>query len=359
MKTRTTVSSGVPDVSSDSRLQPVKGGTRLPFLDHAVPKSTMTCSKHFDTLEGDLAALANSNPELAFSPSTSGPYRKRTFSEPPEKAARVRDQSEAKPHGSGILEAISHSSVAKYMSVSSLELVPASLLPNVPSSHTRQKVRTGSTRSLDSGLGEDHGSKTHGSDKADRGAACSCGRVVKCLLRCPRKAVFMLDFSLFRSPIFRLLLLYTMTSPFVNITLDYLPALASENGVSESRAALLLSIIGGLDLACRLCCGFIADLRILRVPTMIIISFVILAVVTQFVRFMTSFEHLVVLAVMQGIFGGVANCLVPVLIIEFVGLENMGKGIGFCQLASGASMAAIYPFLGESGCLFSSGEACG
>lgn len=349
LKTRANESGGAKDVASDSRLQPGKDARRLPCFEHAVPKAAFTCSRHFDTLEGDVAALANSNPELAFLPSTSRSYRKRTFSEPPDKSCGARDNTEGKAQGSGLLEAISHSSVAKYMSVSSLDVVPASLPPSAASLHCRHKVRAANAGSLGSGLGEVHGNQTLESDEAEQGGASGrCRRAVKCLLQCPRKAVFMLDFSLFKSPLFRLLLLYTTTSPFVNITLDYLPALASENGVSESRAALLLSIIGGLDLACRLACGFIADLRILRVPTMIIISFVVLAVVTQFVRFMKSFEHLVVLAVLQGIFGGVANCLIPVLIIEFVGLENMGKGIGFCQLASGMSMAAIYPFLGQS-----------
>ena len=349
LKTSANENSGAKDVASDSRLQPGKDARRLPCLQHAVPKAAFTCSRHFDTLEGDMAALANSNPELAFLPSTSRPYRKRTFSEPPDKSCVARDNTEGKAQGSGLLEAISHSSVAKYMSVSSLDVVPASLPPSAASLHSRHKGRAANAGSLGSGLGEVHGNQTLESDEAKQGRASgSCRRAVKCLLQCPRKSVFMLDFSLFKSPLFRLLLLYTTTSPFVNITLDYLPALASENGVSESRAALLLSIIGGLDLVCRLACGFIADLRILRVPTMIIISFVILAVVTQFVRFMKSFEHLVVLAVLQGIFGGVANCLIPVLIIEFVGLENMGKGIGFCQLTSGVSMAAIYPFLGQS-----------
>ena len=108
-----------------------------------------------------------------------------------------------------------------------------------------------------------------------------------------------------------------------------------------------MSVVGGLDLICRVCCGVIADFKIVSVPRMIIVTFFILGIVVQFVGFLTSFTHLLGLAVVQGMFGGVANCLAPVLIIEFVGIDNMGKAIGFCILVSGASMAAIYPFLGE------------
>jgi hypothetical protein len=57
-----------------------------------------------------------------------------------------------------------------------------------------------------------------------------CWRGLRCLLYCPLKLVSILDFSLFRSPLFRLLLVYCTTSPFVNISLDYLPALATEYG---------------------------------------------------------------------------------------------------------------------------------
>ncbi|KAK7097702.1 uncharacterized protein [Littorina saxatilis] len=330
--------------SSDSRVKPHARGAKPHNPLQPESMSEIMCSRHFDTLEGDLAALANSTPELGLQPAT---FRKRTNSEPPEKPLQIRvRESERSRHQPTILEAISQSSVIKYMSVSSLDVVSADLYAQVSAGNGKKGQKAASDKSVDSGIWEDRASRKEDFGRKDQKPACSCRRALTFLVQCPKKMVFMLDFSLFKRPTFRLLMFYVTVSPFVNISLDYLPALAKENDVSETRASLLLSIIGGLDLFCRLSCGFIADLKILRVSTMIIISFVILALVTQFVRFMTSFEHFVVLAVLQGIFGGVANCLAPVLIIEFVGLQNMGKGIGFCQLISGASLCAVYPFLG-------------
>nr|KAG5692013.1 hypothetical protein BaRGS_027658 [Batillaria attramentaria] len=170
--------------------------------------------------------------------------------------------------------------------------------------------------------------------------------IARFVVTCPKKAVSMLDFSLFRRPVFRLLVCFFMLAPVINCNLDYLPAIAAEKGLTETQASLLLSIIGALDLMCRLASGFIADSGKLRPATLIIITYVTMGVVNQFVRFLTTFPTFVVLAILQGLLGGVGNCLAVVLIIDIVGLENMSKAIGFAQLASGASLAAIYPLLG-------------
>lgn len=173
--------------------------------------------------------------------------------------------------------------------------------------------------------------------------SCSKAVVTK-----PRSGVqFPLDFSLFRRPIFRLLFSCFFLFPVVNVTVAYLPVVARENNVSETHVANLLSIIGALDLVSRLGSGVIADRKLLRVSTMIVISFFTLGVTYQCVRFLTSFETFVVLAVIQGLLGSVVNCLIPVLIVDHVGLENMAKGIGFYQVAAGSFIAVVNPLLGE------------
>ncbi|KAK7474190.1 hypothetical protein BaRGS_00034539 [Batillaria attramentaria] len=189
-------------------------------------------------------------------------------------------------------------------------------------------------------------------EKATRTTTTCCHRnhsddsCAKRFLTCLVRPLLMLDFSLFHRPLFRLLVLFFACSTVVNITVDYLPAIATEQGVSEQQAALLLSVIGGLDFVCRLATGFIADLRKIRVSTMIIISCLILGLANQFVRFLTSFPLFLGLAVLQGMLGGVTHSLMPILIIEFVGLDNLGKGLGFLQLVSGAFVAGFFPLLG-------------
>jgi cyanate permease len=55
-----------------------------------------------------------------------------------------------------------------------------------------------------------------------------------------KKIFGVLDFSLFRSPLFRLLCLYFVTSPMIYIVPVYLPAMAKERGLDEDQRALLL-----------------------------------------------------------------------------------------------------------------------
>ena len=164
----------------------------------------------------------------------------------------------------------------------------------------------------------------------------------------PRCIQSPLDFSLFRRPVFRLLFSCFILFPTINIAVAYLPVVAREKDVSETDVAKLLSIIGGLDLFSRLGSGIIADRKVVRVSTMVVISFVALGVTYHCVRFLTSFSSFVALAVMQGLLGSVVNCMIPVLIVDHVGLENMAKGIGFYQVAAGSFIAGIHPLLGKS-----------
>ncbi|XP_070197290.1 monocarboxylate transporter 2-like isoform X2 [Littorina saxatilis] len=166
-------------------------------------------------------------------------------------------------------------------------------------------------------------------------------------LGCLKSCAFTLDFSLFRSASFRLLFTCCALFPTVNIAVQYLPVVARESGISETRVANLLTIIGALDLVSRLGSGVVADRKFMRVSTMIAITFVILGVMYNCVRFMTSFSTFVLFAVIQGLLGSVVNCMIPVLVVDSVGLDHMAKGIGFYQVAAGTFQAVIHPVLGQ------------
>ncbi|KAK7097703.1 monocarboxylate transporter 12-like [Littorina saxatilis] len=170
--------------------------------------------------------------------------------------------------------------------------------------------------------------------------------VYKQVAKCCKAAFFMLDFSLFALPLFRLLLAYFVLFPFINIMVNYLPALAVESGFTESDGALLLTIIGALDLVCRLSCALLINFRLLKVSTILAIAFLVLGVTSQFIRFMTSWELLVVLSVLLGLLGGVPNTTISMLVLDFVGLDRMSKTLGFVIFTLGACTSAYYPLLG-------------
>ncbi|KAL8595888.1 hypothetical protein ACOMHN_018200 [Nucella lapillus] len=217
------------------------------------------------------------------------------------------------------LDALSQSSMVRYMSVPDLELdTPCVVFPPADQAPN---------------------SSPHGQSRTSR----SClSRVVQLA----RQIVGVLDFGLFHSPMFRLLVVFFICSPLVHASTTYLAAMVAERNIDQDQAAILLSIIGGLDFCCRLACGFLADLKIMRVSTMIGVAFTILGVACQLTRFMTTFSHLIGFAVVQGLLGGVAACLMPILIMEDIGLENTAKALGFMKLFMGGAMAAFHPLLG-------------
>ncbi|PVD34221.1 hypothetical protein C0Q70_05487 [Pomacea canaliculata] len=189
-----------------------------------------------------------------------------------------------------------------------------------------------------------HTCRTCGHSKV--GLQASKDRIWTCCLRVLKTPFVLLDFSLFRRPSFRLLLLYASLNSFPAIFLDYLPAVATSNGIGEAQVAMLITIVGGLDFVCRLGGGIAAHTGKVRVSRMIALSFVMLGITCQFVRFMASFTHFVTLAVIYGLLGGLSYALNAVLIIEYVGLEKMSQGYSFFQFVSGACSAAWYPLLG-------------
>jgi hypothetical protein len=81
---------------------------------------------------------------------------------------------------------------------------------------------------------------------------------------------------------------------------------------------------------------------------MIGVSFVILGTLCQLTRLLTSFPLFVGFAVVHGLLGGVHAVLVPILIMEDIGLEHTAKALGFFKLFAGTSAAAFHPLLGET-----------
>lgn len=295
----------------------------------------------------DLAGLAKSLPEIQVlhrgKEELVPTSRKRTFSEPTKVDTAAQKQTRDLKKG-GVIERASESTIAKYISMPSLEFgsMPVIDLRDTMANYTVHEIPEKDAEEEESFIvGESRARTT-----SDQKPRIQEGRVVQCC----KSALSVLDFSLLRRPTFRMLLVYFAFSPVVNITTNLLPAVAIEKGVGKTEAALLLSITGGLDLVCRLGTGFIADSKKLHASTLIVIAFVVLSIMTQFVRFMTSFVHFLVLAVVYGLLGGVSNVLGAILIIEYTGLENMGKGIGFAQFMVGASMAGVYPLLGKNRC---------
>ncbi|MGH7092735.1 MAG: MFS transporter [Stellaceae bacterium] len=125
------------------------------------------------------------------------------------------------------------------------------------------------------------------------------------------------------------------TSLFVPFV--FLPAFARDHGAGEIAAAALVSLIGGTSIAGRLILGLIGDrlgvLRLFKLATlMMAISYAIWLAAP-------SYLWLAVFAIVLGVNYGNRIAVVPAVLIEYFGVENLGTTLGMFFTATG--LAAV------------------
>ena len=130
----------------------------------------------------------------------------------------------------------------------------------------------------------------------------------------------------------------------VFVTMVYLPALATKEGVGSVSAAALVGYIGAGSLLSRLGLNAAAEKIGAIIPFQF--SCVLVAVACVIWMFAYSYPALVVFVVVMGIsYGGVAS-LTPAVAIQIFGLENIGELLGFLLLSYGVAAAVGPPIAG-------------
>lgn len=157
----------------------------------------------------------------------------------------------------------------------------------------------------------------------------------------------MFDFHLFKRPLF---LMTIVACPLASVPAAlfgmYLPAMAGDKGVSSQNAALLLTIFGGCGIFSRIAFGYLADLGVIPRPFLLSLVVAVMSVVGLFTPLYPDFPALAVFSALYGLFGIVYFSLMPVVIVDLMGLQNMAKTLGFTQLFMGAAWAAAHPVIG-------------
>ncbi|XP_035828603.1 uncharacterized protein LOC118478670 [Aplysia californica] len=128
----------------------------------------------------------------------------------------------------------------------------------------------------------------------------------------------------------------------------YLPAYAVKSGISESRAALLVTIYGVLDMFSRICFGYIGDFHLIRPKYIISICSALMAMFCCLGELFDTFETLVFFSVMLGILGTVTLSLNTNNIVDMVGIERLGALLSLGSLLLSLSLSMQFPLLGES-----------
>jgi MFS family permease len=130
----------------------------------------------------------------------------------------------------------------------------------------------------------------------------------------------------------------------VFVTMVYLPALATKEGVASVSAAALVGYIGAGSLLSRIGLNAAAE----KIGAILPFQFSCFLVAVACVIWMFAFSYpaLVVFVVVMGIsYGGVAS-LTPAVAIQLFGLENIGELLGFLLLSYGVAAVVGPPIAG-------------
>jgi len=153
------------------------------------------------------------------------------------------------------------------------------------------------------------------------------------------------DPSLFKSWAVRIWLLSAILGATNQYILTYIPTMSVKKGASPDQAALLLVITGVVDLASRFVVGYISDLKWLQATSIVAIAQVCLGVCCHCGRFATTFHSLLVWLVVTGVFLGIRFSLLPMVLIQLVGVETMSRVFSLTAFISTMSAAAHGPLL--------------
>lgn len=127
--------------------------------------------------------------------------------------------------------------------------------------------------------------------------------------------------------------------PFV-----FLPAFARDHGVGPVAAAALVSLIGGVSIAGRLGIGLVAD----RTGTLRLFQATVLIMGLSYAIWLGSdaYGSLVAFAIILGLGYGARISLMPGVLIELFGVQNLGSILGAFFTASGFSAVLGPPVAG-------------
>lgn len=168
----------------------------------------------------------------------------------------------------------------------------------------------------------------------------------------PKPKHKLLDFSVFRD---RGFVIYTIAASIMVLGLFVPPVFvvsyAKELGNEDTKSALLLTILGFVDIFARPTCGIIAGLRWVRPRCVYLFSFaLIFNGITDLVGSLSKdYNSLVVFCIFFGISYGMVGALQFEVLMAIVGTEKFSSAIGLVLLLEAIAVLVGPPSAGECG----------
>ena len=159
----------------------------------------------------------------------------------------------------------------------------------------------------------------------------------------------MVDFSLFRDPIF---LMYAvsnfLTSIGFNVPYVYTVDRARGWDIPEKESAFLLSIIGIANTLGRLFLGWLSDQRMINRLYLYNSCLVLCGISMGLSSFMTTYNWQIVYCAIFGVTSGAYVGLTSVVLVDLLGLDKLTNAFGLLLMFQGIASVIGPPFTGPS-----------
>lgn len=160
-----------------------------------------------------------------------------------------------------------------------------------------------------------------------------------------------IDCSLFKEPF---MWIYALVYCFGRVPSAYLSIfiapLAKDANVTSSNVAILVSLVNACDFVGMVTCGIIADRKLLRNYTVVILSLCITSICLALSPLCEKFWHFIIFSIATGIGAGGIFALTPSIVVDFIGLEKFRSAMGILVLLQGASLGLSAPLMGKFYC---------
>ncbi|BFZ16122.1 hypothetical protein BsWGS_19161 [Bradybaena similaris] len=141
--------------------------------------------------------------------------------------------------------------------------------------------------------------------------------------------------------------LLAMLPGSVNMYLvSYIPTISKLQGASLDEAALLVTIMGCVDLASRISAGFITDAKVLSSTKLLSIAMLSIGITCNLFRLATSFVTLVPIIIFIGMFIGMRGPLQALICMEVVGPQKMPQAYSIMATLNTLVSPSFNPLFG-------------
>ena len=166
-------------------------------------------------------------------------------------------------------------------------------------------------------------------------------------LSCIQMISELFDFSLFKNPVFIIILFAAgfLCVPCA-LSMIYLAPHAKDLEIEPHDIAKLLTVYSAIDMCSRLVVGFTSDRKWIRRSTMITISACVVCTISQCMTLFTTFSLLLAYSAILGIFAGNFFAIFIAVILDYLPIAKLHSIIGFIFLMEAVFVSSGYAIVG-------------